>query len=260
MDSLDSLFSLRGHLGLVTGASSGLGVECGHALAIGGADVALVARRGERVEALAAELRERYRVRTFATACDVTDDEEIGRALARIRAELGEVDILINNAGISPTGPAEKFPREQWDATIATNLTAPMVLSQRIAARLIELRRPGRIINITSVLAAHGSAVYRLASYTAAKGALANLTRQLAIEWARYGILVNAIAPGWIPTEATAGGIAKPKWRERMETFTPMARLGRPEEIRGAVIFLASPAASYVTGATIAVDGGYQAW
>jgi gluconate 5-dehydrogenase len=260
MDSLDSLFSLRGHLGLVTGASSGLGVECGHALAIGGADVALVARRADRVEALAAELREKYRVRTFAIACDVTDDEDIGRTLARIRAELGEIDILINNAGISPTAPAEKFPREQWDATIATNLTAPMVLSQKIAARLIELGRPGRIINITSVLAAHGSAVYRLASYTAAKGALANLTRQLAIEWARYGILVNAIAPGWIPTEATAGGIAKPKWRERMETFTPMARLGKPEEIRGAVIFLASPAASYVTGSTIAVDGGYQAW
>ncbi len=260
MDSLDSLFSLRGHLGLVTGASSGLGVECGHALAIAGADVALVARRADRVEALAAELREKYRVRTFATACDVTNDEEIGRALARIRAELGEIDILINNAGISPTGPAEKFPRDQWDATIATNLTAPMVLSQKIAARLIELGRPGRIINITSVLAAHGSAVYRLASYTATKGALANLTRQLAIEWARYGILVNAIAPGWIPTEATAGGIAKPKWRERMETFTPMARLGKPEELRGAVIFLASPAASYVTGSTIAVDGGYQAW
>ncbi|HTW88621.1 MAG TPA: SDR family oxidoreductase [Candidatus Binataceae bacterium] len=260
MDSLDSLFSLRGHVGLVTGASSGLGVECGHALAIGGADVALVARRADRVEALAAELREKYRVRSFAIGCDVTDDQGLDRALARIRSELGEIDILINNAGISPTGPAEKFPREQWDATIATNLTAPMVLSQKIAARLIELRRPGRIINITSVLAAHGSAVYRLASYTAAKGALANLTRQLAIEWASYGILVNAIAPGWIPTEATAGGIAKPKWRERMETFTPMARLGQPEEIRGAVIFLASPAASYVTGSTIAVDGGYQAW
>jgi NAD(P)-dependent dehydrogenase (short-subunit alcohol dehydrogenase family) len=260
MDSLDSLFSLRGHLGLVTGASSGLGVECGHALAIGGADVALVARRADRVEALAAELREKYRVRTFATACDVTSDEEIDRALARIRAELGEIDILVNNAGISPTGPAEKFPRAQWDATIATNLTAPMILSQKVAARLIELGRPGRIINITSVLAAHGSAVYRLASYTATKGALANLTRQLAIEWARYGILVNAIAPGWIPTEATAGGIAKPKWRERMETFTPMARLGEPAELRGAVIFLASPAASYVTGSTIAVDGGYQAW
>ena len=260
MDSLDSLFSLRGHLGLVTGASSGLGLECAHALAIGGADVALVARRADRIEALAGQLREKYRVRAFATACDVTNDQEIERALASIRTEFGEIDILINNAGISPTGPAEKFPREDWDATIATNLTAPMVLSQKIAARLIELGRPGRIINITSVLAAHGSAVYRLASYTATKGALANLTRQLAIEWARYGILVNAIAPGWIPTEATAGGIAKPKWRERMETFTPMARLGKPEEIRGAVIFLASSAASYVTGSTISIDGGYQAW
>ncbi|MBF6567956.1 MAG: SDR family oxidoreductase [Candidatus Binataceae bacterium] len=260
MNSLDSLFSLRGHTGLVTGASSGLGVECAHALAIGGADVALVARRADRVAALAAELAEKYGVRTFAAGCDVTYDEEIDRTLALVRGQLGEVDILINNAGISPTGPAETFARDQWDATIATNLTAPMVLSQRVAARLIELGRPGRIINITSVLAAYGSAVYRLASYTAAKGALANLTRQHAIEWARYGILVNAIAPGWIPTEATAGGIAKPKYRERMESFTPMGRLGTSEEIRGAVIFLASAAASYVTGSTISVDGGYQSW
>ncbi|MGH7906030.1 MAG: SDR family NAD(P)-dependent oxidoreductase [Candidatus Binataceae bacterium] len=260
MDSLESLFSLRGHVGLVTGASSGLGVECAHALAAAGADVVLLARRAERIEELARELADSCRVRTLAIRADITHDAELEEALVRARAELGEVDILVNNAGISPTGPAEKFPREDWEATLATNLTGPMILSQKFAARLIEIGHPGRIINITSVLASHASAVYRLSSYAAAKGGLANLTRQLAVEWARYGILVNAIAPGWIPTEATAGGIAKPKWRERMETFTPMGRLGRPEEIRGAVIFLASPAASYVTGAVVSVDGGYQAW
>jgi len=260
MNSLEGLFSLRGHAGLVTGASSGLGVECAEALALAGADVVLLARRADRVEALAAELTERHGVKTLAITADVTRDEEIERAFAAARESIGEIDILVNNAGISPTGPAEKFPRKDWDATIATNLTAPMILSQHFASRLIEIGRPGRIINITSILADHGSAIYRLSAYTAAKGALGNLTRQLAIEWARYGILVNAIAPGWIPTEATAGGISKPRWRERIETFTPMARVGEPSEIRGAVIFLASPAASFMTGSVIAVDGGYQAW
>jgi NAD(P)-dependent dehydrogenase (short-subunit alcohol dehydrogenase family) len=260
MNSLEDLFSLRGRVGLVTGASSGLGVECAKALAIAGADVVLIARRVARIETLAAELRDNYHVRALPIQADVTRDEEIDRAFRLARDTFAEVDILVNNAGISPTGPAETFSRADWDATIATNLTAPMILSQRFARRLIEIGRPGRIINITSVLAEHGSAIYRLSAYTAAKGALANLTRQLAIEWARYGILVNAIAPGWIPTEATAAGIAKPHWRERIETFTPMGRVGEPFEIRGAVIFLASPAASFMTGSVIAVDGGYQAW
>jgi 2-dehydro-3-deoxy-D-gluconate 5-dehydrogenase len=260
MDSLESLFSLRGHIGLVTGASSGLGAECAVALALGGADVALVARRGERLAALAKDLSARYGVRTLPIAGDVTIDAELDRIITQTVAGLGEIDILVNNAGIAPTGRAEKYSREQWDASLSLNVTAPMMLSQKVARRLIERKLPGRIINITSILAYVGSAVYRLAGYTASKAALANLTRQLAIEWAPYGILVNAIAPGWIPTEATEEGIAKPGNRQRMETFTPMARLGAPEEIRGAVIFLASAASSYVTGSVLTVDGGYLSW
>jgi NAD(P)-dependent dehydrogenase (short-subunit alcohol dehydrogenase family) len=166
----------------------------------------------------------------------------------------------VNNAGVSPTGRAENFKREAWDQTLAVNLTAPMMLSQRFARRLIEIKQPGRIINMASIYASVASSVYRLSAYVATKAALANLTRQLAVEWADYGILVNAIAPGWIPTEATEGGIAKPANKERMEAFTPMKRLGLAHEIRGAVIFLASPASSYVTGSVISVDGGYQAW
>jgi NAD(P)-dependent dehydrogenase (short-subunit alcohol dehydrogenase family) len=260
MDSLESLFSLRGHVGLVTGASSGLGVECAHALALAGADVAVTARRAERLEALAAELAERYGVRTLAVAADITIDAEIGPLFQRIRAELGDVDILVNNAGVSPTGRAEYFSREKWDAALATNLTAPMTLSQSFARRLIEIKKPGRIINMVSIYALVASSVYRLGAYVATKAALAHLTRQLAVEWAEYGILVNALAPGWIPTEATEGGLEKPGNREQMERFTPMGRLGRPDEIRGAVIFLASPSASYVTASVLSVDGGYVAW
>jgi len=251
---------LRGQLGLVTGASSGLGVECAHALALAGADVVLVARRGDRCEKLADELAKKYGVRSLGIGADVAIEADIERVIDTARAKLGDVDILINNAGVSPTGRAENFKRELWDNAIAVNLTAPMLLSQRVARRLIETHKPGRIINMVSIYAGVASSVYRLAAYCATKAGLANLTRQLAVEWAPHNILVNAIAPGWIPTEATEGGIAKGSNKERMELFTPLGRLGLPEELRGAVIFLASPASSYVTGTVLSVDGGYQSW
>jgi len=260
MNSLEELFSLRGHLGLVTGASSGLGVECAKALAIAGADVVIAARRGERLEALAAEMRTEYGVRVLPIAADITAESDRDQIISRTVAELGEIDILVNNAGIAPTGRAERISPEIWESALALNLTAPMFLSQKVAARLIERSKPGRIINITSVLGQGASAVYRLSPYVASKAGLANLTRQLAVEWAPYGINVNAISPGWIPTEATEGGISKPGNREKMESLTPLGRLGTPEEIRGAVIFLASQAGSYVTGSVLAVDGGYTAW
>jgi NAD(P)-dependent dehydrogenase (short-subunit alcohol dehydrogenase family) len=260
MDSLESLFGLRGHLALVTGASSGLGVECAHALALAGADVVLVARRADRCEKLAEELAKKYRVRALGIGADVALEADIDRVIETSREKLGDVDILINNAGVSPTGRAEYFKRELWDNAMAVNLTAPMLLSQRVARRLIETKKPGRIINMVSIYAGVASSVYRLSAYCASKAGLANLTRQLAVEWAPHNILVNAIAPGWIPTEATEGGIAKAGNKERMEMFTPLGRLGVPEELRGAVIFLASPASSYVTGTVLSVDGGYQSW
>jgi NAD(P)-dependent dehydrogenase (short-subunit alcohol dehydrogenase family) len=260
MDSLNSLFSLKGHIGLVTGASSGLGVECAHALALAGADVALAARRGDRVEQFAIELSATYGVRSVGVQTDITVDADLDRLMETLQARLGDVDILVNNAGISPTGRAEMLPRATWDAALATNLTAPMMLAQRVARRLIETKRPGRIINMASIYGLLASSIYRLSAYTATKAGLVNLTRQLAVEWAQYGILVNAIAPGWIPTEATEGGIAKPQNRERMERGTPLGRLGNPEELRGTVIYLASPASSYVTGTILSLDGGYVAW
>jgi len=235
-------------------------VECAKALAIAGADVALVARREDRVKRAAAELARAHGIKAIGIGADVTREADLDRMMAESAAALGDIDILVNNAGVSPTGRAENFKREAWDEALAVNLTAPMMLSQRVARRLIETGKPGRIINMVSIYAAVASSVYRLSAYAASKAALANLTRQLAVEWAGYNILVNAIAPGWIPTEATEGGIAKPANKSRMEAFTPMKRLGLAEEVRGAVIFLAGPASSYVTGSVISVDGGYQAW
>lgn len=260
MDSLDSLFGLRGRIGLVTGASSGLGVECAHALALAGADVVLVARRADRCEKFADELAKKYGVRAIGIGADVALEADLDRVIEISRAKIGDVDILVNNAGVSPTGRAENFKRESWDNALAVNLTAPMMLSQRVARRLIETHKPGRIINMVSIYANVASSVYRLSAYCATKAGLANLTRQLAVEWAPHNILVNAIAPGWIPTEATEGGMAKAGNKERMEMFTPMNRVGQPEELRGAVIFLASAASSYVTGTVLSVDGGYQSW
>jgi NAD(P)-dependent dehydrogenase (short-subunit alcohol dehydrogenase family) len=260
MDALSELFSLRGHVGLVTGASSGLGVECAHALALAGADVAIAARRGERLERFAAELTTSYGVKAVGVQTDVTSEPDLDRLMETIQARLGLVDILVNNAGISPTGRAEVLPRVTWDEALATNLTAPMMLAQRVARPLIEARKPGRIINMTSIYGLVASSIYRLSAYSATKAGLANLTRQLAVEWAPYGILVNAIAPGWIPTEATEAGMAKSQNRERMEKVTPLGRLGQPQEIRGAVIYLASAASSYVTGTVLSIDGGYVAW
>jgi NAD(P)-dependent dehydrogenase (short-subunit alcohol dehydrogenase family) len=260
MNTLNEIFSLRGHIGIVTGASSGLGVECAKALAIAGADVAVAARRGDRLGKFAEELAREYGVRAIGVETDITDDEHLDRLVATTKAELGLCDILINNAGISPTGRAESLPRATWEGAMATNLTAPMMLAQRVARELIEAKRPGRIINMSSIYGLVASAIYRLSAYTATKAGLVNLTRQLAIEWAQYGILVNAIAPGWIPTEATEGGMAKPANRERMERGTPIGRLGRPDELRGTVIYLASEASSYVTGTVLSVDGGYASW
>lgn len=261
MDSLEALFSLRGHRALVTGASSGLGVDCAHALALAGADVAVLARREDRVKALAEELARKHGIKAFGIGADVSRAEDIDRAFGECaRALGGEIDILVNNAGVSPTGRAENFKRELWDNAIAVNLTAPMLLSQHLARALIAAKKPGRIINMSSIYGTVASSVYRLSAYTASKAGLANLTRQLAVEWAPHGILVNAIAPGWIPTEATEGGIAKAGNKERMQQFTPLGRLGTPDEIRGAVVFLASAASSYITGTVLAVDGGYTAW
>jgi len=256
--ALEGLFSLRGHIGLVTGASSGLGVECAKALAIAGADVVLVARRRDRLDQVADELRT-HGIRALPIDADITVDAELDRLIEQTVAEFGEIDILINNAGVSIAGRAEQLSAEVWDNAFALNIRAPMMLSQRVARRLIQHKRPGRIINIASIYGSVASSVVPVSAYAATKGALTNLTRQLAVEWAPHGINVNAIAPGWIPTEMTFTSIAKPRYRERVEQLTPLGRLGRPEEMRGAVIFLASAASSYVTGAIVAVDGGYQA-
>ena len=262
MKRIRDLFGLEGQAALVTGASSGLGREAARALAGAGAGVGLVARRADRLEELARELRD-LDVRTCVAPADLTSDAQVEGAVERVERELGPISILLHSAGIAPLGRAERHPREKWDAVLAVNLTSAFVIAQAVAKRMIERGTGGRIIFISSAIGSGGNPVHRAVGYSATKGGLNNLTRHLAVEWARYDITVNAIAPSYVPTEMTIdpeqGDVAEDQ-KARMEQFTPMGRLGRPDEIATAILFLAAPGSTYVTGSIVAVDGGWTSW
>jgi NAD(P)-dependent dehydrogenase (short-subunit alcohol dehydrogenase family) len=262
MSELEKLFGLRGKVALVTGASSGLSVEVARALAKAGCHVGLVARRKEKLEAVAREL-EALGVRAAVAPADVTERSQLAAAFDRVEAELGPVDIAVHGAGIALVQRAETHERAKWDQCIALDLTASFEVAQEAAQRLIARKSPGVVLLVSSVMGAGGNPVHRTVGYAAAKGGVHNLTRQLAVEWARHGIRVNAIAPGYFPTEMTidprVGGVAKEQ-EARMRQFTPLERLGRPGELETAVLFLCAPASSYVTGAIVPVDGGWTAW
>ena len=263
MSHLDKLFGLTGSRAIVTGASSGLGVEAARALAKGGADLGLVARRADRLEALAGELADEFGVRTCAAPADVTDSGALEAAFERVEKELGPLDILLGSAGIAELGRAERHKREKWDRVVAVNLTAAFEASQLMARRLIERGSGGNIIHISSAIGSGANPVHHAVGYSVTKAGLDDLVRHLAIEWAQHGIRVNAIAPSYFPTEMTIDpeiGDVRPDQKARMEAFTPMGRLGREGELTTAVLFLAAPASSYVTGAVIPVDGGWTAW
>ncbi|MCZ6872811.1 MAG: glucose 1-dehydrogenase [bacterium] len=259
---LQALFGLQGKVALVTGASSGLGIEFARGLAMAGAAVALVARRLERLQMVARELEE-LGVRAQPIQADLRDEAQIDSAIQQTQEVLGPVDILINNAGIAPVSRAERHSMEKWQQTLDVNLTAVFLCCQKVGKQMIERGQGGRIINISSVLGEGANSIHKTVGYAATKGAVTNMTRQLAVEWAPYGITVNALAPSWFPTEMITDprdGQVQDDQRARMELFTPMGRLGQEGELLGAVIFLASPSASYITGTILHVDGGWRAW
>ena len=252
----DPLFDLAGRVAVVTGATSGLGERFARVLRERGAEVVLAGRRADRLLAIAAELGEAH---AEAVVTDVSDEESIRVLLVRAVERFGRLDIMVNNAGISDDGHAESESLGDFERVLRVNLTAVFMGCREAANAMLPSGR-GSIINIASI-AGFVSLSDRIpmAGYAASKTAVVGLTRELGAQWAGRGIRVNAIAPGWFPTEMT-GHLANREMVKWIDHRTPMGRAGLPSELDGALVFLASDASSYVVGQTLIVDGGWTLW
>ena len=253
------LFRLDGKTAVVTGGGRGLGQYMAEALSDAGASVVLCSRKREALDEVKAEIEERGG-KALALACDVTDPEDVNRTVAETEEAFGAIDILVNNSGATWGAPAEEMPLEKFDQVVRVNVRGTFLMSQAVGRRMIERGEGGRIINLSSVAGIVGGdpAYMQTIGYNTSKGAVISMTRDLATSWARYGINVNAIAPGWFPTKMSGGLIEQ--FEEKMLEDIPMHRFGSPEDLKGVVVFLASPAAAYMTGQTVVVDGGATVW
>jgi len=252
------LFDLSGKVAVVTGGGSGIGRQMAEALAELGADLVLCARKAERCEQAAAELSE-LGVRAIGLRCDVTKADEVQALVERAVAELGAVDILVNNAGTTWGASPEEMPLEGWQKVVDVNLTGPFLCAQAVGRSMIERGSGGRIVNIASVAGLRGAPaeVVNTVVYHATKGGLIAFTRDLAWKWARHGITVNAIAPGWFPSDMSR--VVLERAGPGLLDSVPLGRYGGEADLKGAVAYLASRASDYVTGQVLVVDGGQSA-
>jgi NAD(P)-dependent dehydrogenase (short-subunit alcohol dehydrogenase family) len=250
-----SPLELNGKTAVVIGGTSGIGRAIAHGLAHAGADVVTTSRRLEQVEITATEIEELGR-KTLRVASDVSDRASLQQVLDESIAAFGKVDILVNSAGRTKRAPTLDFDEEDWNAILETNLTGTLRACQVFGRHMLEMGY-GRIINIASL--STFVALYEVAAYSASKAAVASLTKSLAIEWAERGVNVNAIAPGVFRTALNQKLLDESERGKEFQLRTPMRRFGKVEELAGAAVFLASDAASYVTGEVLVVDGGFLA-
>jgi len=247
-------FSLKGKSGIVTGAGSGIGKGMATGLVQAGAELVIAGRNLEKLEAAAEEMRQ-FGGPVIPAQADISKMEDIKGLVDRAVKEFEKIDFLFNNAGIIRRNPSEDFLEKDWDEVIDINLKGPFFLAQAVARVMISQERKGKIINTSSLIAVQGGK--RVPAYAASKGGLAQVTKSMANDWAKYDILVNAIGPGWVNTELTE------PLRQDKERFTeitgriPLGRWADPEDLAGAAVFLASDASNYITGQTIFVDGGW---
>ncbi|MFC1921285.1 SDR family oxidoreductase [Chloroflexota bacterium] len=251
--SIENLFDISGRKALVTGAGRGIGKLLALTLAEAGCDVALFGLHRQNLEEVAT-LVQKSGVRSLILQGDVSRKTDVQKAFSDVANDFGSLDICVNNAGVSMQQPVEDMPEEDWDSIMDINMKGVFLCSQE-AARLMIPRKSGSIINIGSISAHIVNLPQKQAVYNTSKAGVVMLTKSMALEWAPHGIRVNSISPGYMKTEMTLETMAPlfPTW----ESLTPIGRLGMPEELRGAVIFLASEASSYMIGADVVIDGGY---
>ena len=254
---MKNYFDLTGQVAIVTGCSTGLGVQMAKALANQGASIVAIARRKEKIDAVAKEIADTYKVKTLAIQCDITDTEKVNAAVDEVVKTFGRVDILINNAGTGAVAPAEDITDEQFYGELNVDLGGTFKMARAVAKKAMIPAKYGRIINIASMYGLVGNKVAPCSPYHAAKGGVVNLTRGLAAEWGKYNINVNAICPGYFYTPLTKETLDSEFFQQNAQTMIPLSRYGNEGELDTAAIFLASPASSYVTGVMLPVDGGY---
>jgi NAD(P)-dependent dehydrogenase (short-subunit alcohol dehydrogenase family) len=258
MNTLD-LFDLSGKVAIVTGGATGLGSQIARALADLGADIVLCARDGARCEEAAASLRE-LGVRAIGMACDVRDLQQIERVVSRTVDEFGRLDVLVNNSGTTWAAPPEDVPRDGWQKVLDVNLTGLFFFCQAAGRVMIE-QGSGTIVNVASITAFRGAAPEAMdaIAYNASKGGVVSLSIDLAVKWARHGVRVNVLAPGWFPTEM-ANELLEGAAGDLLRSRIPLGRFGGAQDLQGAAAFLASPASAFMTGQVLAVDGGQLAF
>lgn len=256
---MKNYFDLKDQVALVTGASAGLGVQMAKALASHGAKIVALARRKEKVEAVAKSISEEFGVEAIGVQCDITDTKRVDEVVEEVLSRFGHIDILINNAGTGAVGNAEDITDQQFENEMNIDLFGTFKMARAVAKKAMIPAQYGRIINIASMYGLVGNKIAGSSPYHAAKGGVVNLTRALAAEWGKHHITVNAICPGYFYTDLTRETLNSDFFQQNAKTMIPLERYGEEGELDTAVLFLSSPMSSYVTGVNLPVDGGYTA-